>query len=129
MRHKLLAGFLAVTMLGAPLSVLAEENVNTGTINYASAGYLFEKISHPDKPQSTPDGIVDYVGNGVVSAKDNGQGDRGQNYSWSAIGYGDNIYIGTCYAAMGNTLTLMGNVLGDKFDKETMRAILITDDI
>ncbi len=49
-------------------------------------------------------------------------GDRGQNYSWSAVAYGDWMYVGTCYSAMGNTLTLMQNILGDKFDKDVMEA-------
>lgn len=32
------------------------------------------------------------------------------------------MYVGTCYSAMGNTLTLMQNILGDKFDKDVMEA-------
>lgn len=32
--------------------------------------------------------------------------------------------MGTCYAAMGNTLTLMNSTLGDSFDVETMRLTL-----
>lgn len=40
------------------------------------------------------------------------------------IAYGDWLYVGTCYAAMGNTLTLMDGVLGDKFDKDVMEAAL-----
>ena len=51
-------------------------------------------------------------------------GDRGQSYSWSAQGYGDWMYVGTCYAAMGNTLTMMQGVLGDKFDKDVMEKTL-----
>ena len=90
-------------------------------------GYTFEKLSHPDKAPGTADGIVDYVGGGNVSAKDQGQGDRGQNYSWSAISYVDSdgeewVYVGTCYNAMGNTLTLMDSALGDNFDTEVMEA-------
>ena len=34
------------------------------------------------------------------------------------------MYVGTCYSAMGNTLTLMQNILGDKFDKDVMEAAL-----
>lgn len=34
------------------------------------------------------------------------------------------FYVGTCYAAMGNTMTLMKNALGDSFDAETMRLTL-----
>ena len=96
-----------------------------GGVSYTSDGVTFDKLSHPNSPVSTPDGIVDYVGNGAVSVpKEGGTGDRGQSYSWSAISYGDWVYVGTCYAAMGNTLTLMDSVLGDSFDKETMKATL-----
>ena len=34
------------------------------------------------------------------------------------------MYVGTCYAAMGNTLTLMDTTLGDNFDKDIMTAAL-----
>ena len=63
------------------------------------------KISHSQSPIKTVDGIVDYIGDGVVSAADQGQGDRGQSYSWAAIAHGDDVYVSTCYNAMGNTLT------------------------
>lgn len=89
-----------------------------------SGTYLHTKISHENNPVKTTDGIVDYIGNGVVSAADQGQGDRGQSYSWAAIEYGDNIYVSTCYNAMGNTLTLMDSALGNSFDAETMTAVL-----
>lgn len=93
-------------------------------VTYESGSGSFEKISHRDKGQCTIDGIVDYVGSGAVSALDQGQGDRGQNYSWSAVGYGDNVYIGTCYNAMGSTLKFMDSVLGHDFEKEDMDALL-----
>ncbi len=89
--------------------------------------YVFEKLSHPDQGTQTPDGIVDYVGNGVVAVPgeyENVEGDRGQSYSWSALAYGDYLYVGTCYAAMGNTLSLMQGILGDQFDSEVMEAAL-----
>lgn len=53
-----------------------------------------------------------------------GQGDRGQSYAWAAMAYGDYVYVGTCYAAMGNTLSAMDSIMGHKFDEETMRAEL-----
>lgn len=93
----------------------------------AEGDYSFEKLSHPNTGVMQPDGIVDYLGNGEVGIPDGttvGQGDRGQSYAWSALAYGDDLYIGTCYAAMGNTLSLMSSTLGDKFDKETMEASL-----
>lgn len=97
-----------------------------GAVTFTDEGgeYVVEKISHPEKELGTADGIVDYVGNGVVAAHDQGQGDRGQNYSWSAIGYGDYMYVGTCYNAMGSTLTFMDSVLGHDFDSGSMEATL-----
>ena len=57
---------------------------------------------------STTDGIVDYTGNGTLVANlEDGMGDRGQNYSWGCIGYGDWMYIGTCYGAWTSTLQLI----------------------
>lgn len=100
------------------------ENDQTTQVTYTNGDYTFEKISHASSPVSTADGIVDYVGNGAVSEFDEGQGDRGQSYSWAAESYGDYMYVGTCYAAMGNTLTYMDSALGDTFDKETMKATL-----
>ena len=97
------------------------------TYESSDGDYTFEKISHPDQGTKTADGIVDYLGNGEVAVpdgSDTNEGDRGQSYSWSAVSYGDYLYVGTCYSAMGNTLTLMQSTLGDKFDKETMEAAL-----
>lgn len=87
-----------------------------------SETYQAEKISHPDSDLKQTDGLVDYVGSGVVAADDEGQGDRGQSYSWAAVAVGDDVYVATCYNAMGNTLTLMDNVLGDHFNPEIMTA-------
>lgn len=110
-------------------AALADTTGSPSAASYAGAGgaYTFEKLSHPNTGVMQPDGIVDYLGNGQVGVPDGatiGQGDRGQSYAWSALAYGDDLYIGTCYAAMGNTLTLMSSTLGDKFDKETMEAAL-----
>lgn len=110
-------------------AALADTTGSPSVASYAGAGgaYTFEKLSHPNTGVKQPDGIVDYLGNGQVGVPDDttiGQGDRGQSYAWSALAYGDDLYIGTCYAAMGNTLTLMSSTLGDKFDKETMEAAL-----
>lgn len=119
-KHNRLISMLLVVALTLSLSLSA------GAVSFTSEDDTFtvEKISHPDNPLGTADGIVDYVGNGVVSASDQGQGDRGQNYAWSAVGYGDYMYVGTCYNAMGSTLTFMDSVLGHDFDSETMQATL-----
>jgi len=126
--RKWLSGLLAFTVALNGVSFIsahAEENQGFRSPNtYTSGDYTFDKLSHPDNPTSSPDGIVDYVGNGAVTEKDMGQGDRGQSYSWAAAAYEDYVYVGTCYAAMGNTLQLMDSVLGNSFDKEVMKATL-----
>ncbi len=97
-----------------------------GSVTYSSKSgkYTATKISHPDKKLCEVDGIVDYVGGGVTAATDLGQGARGQNYSWAAIGVGDYVYVATCYNAMGQTLDFMDSVLGNSFDKSQMQAAL-----
>ena len=116
-------------ILVSPLPAHAEDASGAVTYN-AGNGYSFEKLSHPTVGTSQPDGIVDYQGDGVVAVPGadgnaaNNEGDRGQSYTWAAASYGDWLYVGTCYAAMGNTLTLMNGTLGDSFDAETMRLTL-----
>lgn len=116
-------------ILVSPLPAHAEDASGAVTYN-AGNGHSFEKLSHPTVGTSQPDGIVDYQGDGAVAVPGadgntaNNEGDRGQSYTWAAASYGDWLYVGTCYAAMGNTLTLMNGVLGDSFDAETMRLTL-----
>lgn len=123
-----LAAALAAILV-SPLPAHAEDASGAVTYN-AGNGYSFEKLSHPTVGTSQPDGIVDYQGNGAVAVPGadgntaNNEGDRGQSYTWAAASYGDWLYVGTCYAAMGNTLTLMNGTLGDSFDAETMRLTL-----
>ena len=115
----------AALLTATALPAFAE---GTQKITYNAGNYTFEKISHPTKGTMSADGIVDYIGDGAVnvitdpSDPNYNAGDRGQNYSWSAVAYGDWMYVGTCYSAMGNTLTLMQNILGDKFDTDVMEA-------
>ena len=117
----------AALLTATALPAFAE---GTQKVTYTAGNYTFEKISHPTKGTMSADGIVDYIGNGAVdvitdsSNPNYNAGDRGQNYSWSAVAYGDWMYVGTCYSAMSNTLTLMQNILGDKFDKDVMEAAL-----
>ena len=117
----------AALLTATALPAFAE---GTQKVTYTAGNYTFEKISHPTKGTMSADGIVDYIGDGAVnvitdpSDPNYNAGDRGQNYSWSAVAYGHWMYVGTCYSAMGNTLTLMQNILGDKFDKDVMEAAL-----
>ncbi len=118
---RILSIVLAVSvLLGLATGTFAYE----GKVKYNSGSYEITKISHPDKGLGEVDGIVDYVGEGAVSAKDNGQGDRGQNYAWSAIDYGDCVYVSTNYNSLGLTLGFMDSVLGNDFDPAEMNATL-----
>ena len=89
----------------------SEDIDDTNTFYYNKGGYSFEKLTHPEKDVKTD-----------ATSESYNAGDRGQNYSWAAIGYGDWLYVGTCYAAMGNTLTLMKSSLGDKYDNKVLQA-------
>ena len=146
---RVISGVLAAAMLSAlPVQLLASAEgaeaaaeVNTwedltsmespedsNTFYYNKNGYTFEKLSHPEKDVKVADGIVDYLGDGAVDvvtdpeAEGYNAGDRGQNYAWAAVVYGDWIYVGTCYAAIGNTLSLMKSSLGDEFDEKVLKA-------
>ena len=110
-------------------SLLTADDIDEeNTFTYSKNGYSFEKLSHPEKDVKTADGIVDYLGDSAVDVvtdpedEDYNAGDRGQNYAWAAVGYGDWIYVGTCYAAIGNTLSLMKSSLGDEFDDKVLKA-------
>ena len=95
---------------------------------------MAEKVSHrlvaPNSKYEGSrrnDGLVDYDGDGVLSANIGNADDsgcRGQSYSWSAMAYGDWIYTGLLYNALGNTVQLMDSGLGHKYDPELLPAIL-----
>lgn len=118
--------FNAIVSFILCLTLCANCFTGVSALSYAQPdGTLrFEKITHPDNGSGQNDGIVDYVGNGVISASDAGQGARGQSYSWCAAGHGRYVYVGTCYGALTNTLTLMSSVLGGNFDQEKLTALL-----
>lgn len=97
-----------------------------GGVTYNSGkGYAAVKITNPQNGVKETDGIVDYTGNGTLGVN-LGIGDRGQNYSWGSIGYGDCMYIGTCYGAWMNTLGFMKMALGRQFDENVMKTALDT---
>ncbi len=117
----------ATLVVTSSAMAFASEKVDTVATFISDDGtYLAEKISHPQSGVKTNDGIVDYIGNGSLTdtPTETSKGDRAQSYSWSAIGYGDYMYIGTCANAMTQTLNFMGTVLGNSFDDETMKATL-----
>lgn len=118
---RILSLVLAVTMVfGASAGVFAAD----GQVTYTAGEYSLSKISHPAKGSGEVDGIVDYTGNGTVSALDKGQGDRGQNYAWASVPYGDYVYVSTNYNSLGLTLGFMDSVLGHDYDPAEMNATL-----
>lgn len=118
----LLSAALVVTSFSS-ITAMAASDTTSGT-TYQQKSFTANKITHPENGLKAPDGIVDYIGNSTVTDEITGVGDRAQNYAWSAIAYGDWVYIGTCPNAMTQTLNFMGTVLGNKFDKEIMTATL-----
>ena len=114
-------------VMSIPLAVLCVANASAETTNsnkiiyQSDSGYEAVKISHPNNDVEMSDGIVDYTGGGTLGTNlEDGKGDRGQNYTWGSIGYGDYMYIGTCYNSWLNTLSSMKNVLGHNYDENIM---------
>lgn len=130
MKKKKYAGQLLSAALCTATLLLSTMQVHAntppaGTIYQSDSGYTAEKITHPENGVETADGIVDYTGNGTLGENiEDGTGDRGQNYTWGSIGYGDYMYIGTCYGAWLNTLSSMKNVLGHNYDDAVMMEAL-----
>ena len=140
MKKRLLSILLCLVMVVGllPVSALADEAESTDfphkyqTLNNQTA----EKVSHPNvAPNSNnqfprrADGVVNYAGNGTLDTNvlsPDALGDRGESYSWSALGYGDWIYTGLLYNALWTTTKLMGTSLGYKIDPELLPAILNT---
>lgn len=115
------------TVMAFCVTTCAFADTNSGGIKYTSdsSNYTALKISHSNNGVETADGIVDYMGNGTLGENiENGVGDRGQNYTWGSIGYGDYMYIGTCYGAWLNTLSSMKNILGHNYDEKVMKEAL-----
>lgn len=123
---RIISALLSAALVVASVSSITamEASDTTSGTTYQQKSFTANKITHPENGLKAPDGIVDYIGNSTVTDKITGVGDRAQNYAWSAIGYGDWVYIGTCPNAMTQTLNFMGTILGNKFDKEIMTATL-----
>ena len=75
-------------------------------------GYEAVKLSHPETGAGEVDGLIEY----------NGENDRGQNYSWSSVGYGDYVYVGTCFGAIYQTLRIIAMENGMEFSQ--MKALI-----
>ncbi|MCI6675480.1 MAG: hypothetical protein MSG78_00925 [Clostridiales bacterium] len=124
--------FIAVTTgvvltTTAVLSPFAADTLSS-TYTYSGGGLTFEKISHPDTPVESADGIVDYIGNGSIAPyicgeSETGRGDRGQSYSYASLSYGDWVYINTMYGGLGVSSILN---IGMGGDAELSKAIMDT---
>ena len=102
---KITAIVLAVVMiLSVVLSVSAE---STALTYYCDNGFTATKISHPETGVGEVDGLIEF----------NGANDRGQNYSWSSVGYGDYVYVGTCFGAIYQTLRIIAMEKGMDFSQ------------
>ena len=103
-RNRVIGAVLCFAMV-CPCAGTAAAQAPAGAAYTSDSGYTAQKITHPGSGTGTADGIVDYTGNGTLDVNlPDGTGDRGQNYTWGSIGYGDYMYIGTCYGAWMNTL-------------------------
>lgn len=115
--HKVINAAIATLATCAMLlpvagSANADEPSNTAALG---AGYTATKISHPNAGLGENDGIVNVLNGESTDDLTQGEAERGQNYSWSSVGYGDWMYVGTCYSAMGSTLKYMANTMGTKY--------------
>lgn len=84
-----------------------------GGVVYTSpdGSYTAQKMSHPDAGLGEVDGLVDF---------ESGDPDRGNSYSWAAVGYGDYMYVGTCYSAVWTTIKMIAGMSG--LDVDLIRA-------
>ena len=115
--HKMINAAIATLATCAMLlpvagSANANESSNTAVLG---AGYTATKISHPNAGLGEDDGIVNVLNGESTDDLTQGSAERGQNYSWSSVGYGDWMYVGTCYSAMGSTLKFMANTMGTTY--------------
>ena len=100
---RILAIVLALVMVS---SVVLCASAETAPLTYVGEnGYTATKISHPESGVGEVDGLIEF----------NGENDRGQNYSWSSVGYGDYVYVGTCFGAIYQTLRIIAMEKGMDF--------------
>ena len=116
-KQKLFRKWRAVIAVIASLAIIASITTvfasDNGGVVYTSpdGSYTAQKMSHPDAGIGEVDGLVDF---------ESGDPDRGNSYSWAAIGYGDYMYVGTCYAAVWTTIKMMAGMAG--LDVATIKA-------
>ncbi len=102
---KLLSAILSIVLVCS--MIVGVSAASTGTTYDCENGYTAIKLSHPDTTSGEVDGLIEYEG----------INDRGQNYSWSSVGYGDYVYVGTCFGAIYQTLRIIAMENGMEFSQ------------
>lgn len=107
---RILALILALVMvLSVAVCAFAAESDDTVTDDFiltydCENGYFATKISNPGTGVGEVDGLVEGT-------------DRAQNYSWSSVGSGDYVYVGTCFGAIYQTLQIIAMEKGMNFSE------------
>lgn len=109
---KLLSALLSILLVCSMVVGVSAESM--GTTYDCENGYTAVKLSHPDTASGEVDGLIEYEG----------MNDRGQNYSWSSVGFGDYVYVGTCFGAIYQTLQIIAIENGMEFSQ--MRLLIDT---
>ena len=109
-RKRIIAVVLTCAMITTMFATVvmpvgAEENKSNELYTYYSptTDYSAQKISHPGTGVGVGDGVVD---------KADGQPNEGLSYAWSAVGYGDYVYVGLLDSAIYTTVLMMGQTMG-----------------
>lgn len=108
---------LSSIMISSPVLPVMASDLNPLYTYKGGNGATFEKVSHAGSGVETADGIVDYAGNGLISpyvqgVSEEGNGDRGQSYSYASVSYGDWVYINTMYGGLGVNAILSRSLNG-----------------
>ena len=126
MKKGIAAVVLCIVLIVSAISPAFAAGLNP-VYTYTNGDYTFEKVSHPSSPVKSPDGIIDYLGQGKLAPYEEGKnaagkGDRGQSYSYASATYGDWVYINTMYGGLG-----VANILKIGFagmNPETVKAMM-----
>ncbi len=116
MSKKIMSLLLCITILLSAMTMSAFA-VETGTDLYVyeslTSDYYANKISHPGTGVGLPDGVVDL---------ENGNPNEGLSYAWSAVSYGDDVYIGLLDSAIYFTIISMAQSFN--FTIEQLNALI-----
>ncbi len=110
-RNQFIAVLLTCTLLIsifsatlAPVSATTSNEITPELYTYNSAltDFSANKLSHPGTGVGLPDGVID---------SPDGTPDEGLSYAWSAVAYGNDVYIGLLDSAVYVTILMMAQSL------------------